>query len=233
MNAFYSTTRLPYRVKKLFSKLFAILFLLSLLFITACKKQTDYFSYVSELRSNIFLSQEQDASLRIFSVQKETPYQADGIPKTPTTRTEFYFYAGAGNKDCFLEFSVDGKTYSGDMSFDNVKAEYYYSCTLDISHLESLNCTVRYGEKTFAFSAKSVRDTNTLAPKAALEKLISFEPALFSDMTDKYGFAGEIYIRLIYEDAPFYYIGVIDRSGNIYAFLFSAETGKVLAKRQP
>ena len=51
-------------------------------------------------------------------------------------------------------------------------------------------------------------------------------------MTDKYGFAGEIYIRLLYEEAPYYYVGIIDRSGGCNAFLMNAETGKILARRQ-
>ena len=51
-------------------------------------------------------------------------------------------------------------------------------------------------------------------------------------MTDKYGFTGEIYLRLIYEETAYYYVGIIDRNGNIYAFLVNAQTGKILAKRQ-
>jgi hypothetical protein len=52
-------------------------------------------------------------------------------------------------------------------------------------------------------------------------------------MTDKYGFTGEIYLRLLYEDAPYYYVGVINRKGEITAFLVNATTGKVLAQRKP
>ena len=51
-------------------------------------------------------------------------------------------------------------------------------------------------------------------------------------MTDKYGFSGEIYLRLIYEDSPYYYVGVINRNSEVNAFLLNAETGKILAKRK-
>jgi uncharacterized membrane protein YkoI len=50
-------------------------------------------------------------------------------------------------------------------------------------------------------------------------------------MTDKYGFKGEIYFRLIYEGNPYYYIGIINRNGEITAFLINAKTGKTLARR--
>lgn len=50
-------------------------------------------------------------------------------------------------------------------------------------------------------------------------------------MTDANGFAGEIYLRLIYEDVPYYYVGIIDREGRIFALLVDSEDGKILAKR--
>ena len=50
-------------------------------------------------------------------------------------------------------------------------------------------------------------------------------------MTDRNGFAGEIYLRLIYEDAPYYYVGIIDRNGGILALLVHSESGKILARR--
>ena len=71
------------------------------------------------------------------------------------------------------------------------------------------------------------------ASKQILQNLQKTESELFSSLTDEYGFAGEIYIRLIFEERPYYYLGVIDRNGKITAFLLSAETGKILAKRQP
>lgn len=51
-------------------------------------------------------------------------------------------------------------------------------------------------------------------------------------MTDEYGFAGEIYLRLLYEDAPYYYVGVVSKGGKTTAFLLNGKTGKLLAKRE-
>ena len=77
-----------------------------------------------------------------------------------------------------------------------------------------------------------MRTDTTLSPKAALACLLGAEKELFSALTDKYGFAGEIHIRMIFENSPYYYIGIIDRKGTIHAYLLNAETGKILAKRQ-
>ncbi|MBQ8292051.1 MAG: hypothetical protein IJX88_06080 [Clostridia bacterium] len=233
MNAFFNCFR-PVSHKRSCVKVFIALFICCLLsfFLSACKKETDYFSYVSELRSNLLLAENDGLALRIYAVKKENPYLADGIPRDSSPRVELYLSAPAGDKDCTVSFSVDKQTLGGDMSFDSVKAEYYYSCTADLSDAEELLCTVTYGENSYELTAKTVRNNDTLSPKEVLKKLLSAETQLFTDMTDKYGFTGEIYLRLLYEDAPYYYIGIIDRNGNTTAFLLSAKTGKVLAKRQ-
>ena len=118
------------------------------------------------------------------------------------------------------------------MSFDNVKTEYFYACPLDISALLEIACTVVYGDETIEMTAKSVLDEHTLSPQSALQNLVQSEKELFQNLTDKYGFAGEIHLRLLYEDAPYYYVGVIDRNGRPDAFLINAKSGKILAKRQ-
>lgn len=221
-------------VKKLclFRVLGAWLCLSLLLLFAACKQSVNYFDYVSELRNNIFLAESDGFSLRIFSVTKETPYAADGVPNETTALTEIRLTAPEGDKACNLSFRAEGREYGGEMSFDNVKGDYYFSCTLDISELPALPCVIKYGDTELEMNALSVVDENTLAPETALKSLERAEAELFKSMTDKYGFAGEIHLRLIYEASPYYYVGIIDREERVNAFLINAKTGEILAKRQ-
>lgn len=217
--------------KKQFFKI--LLFSLCFLFLfCGCQKEIDYYDFVSESRSNVLLAQSESLSLRVYAVEKEQPYASDGIKRETSARTEIRLVAPSGEKDCTISFEVQGKNYGGDMSFDNVKTEYYYYCTLNTEKINALDCTVTYGEDTIVLHATSVRTENTLTTHDALEKLRQSETELFSSLTDKYGFAGEIQMRLIYEDSPYYYIGVIDRNGNTVAYLMNGETGKILAKRE-
>ena len=119
-----------------------------------------------------------------------------------------------------------------EFSFDSVKAQYYYSCSLDISSLEQLPCNIRFGEREKVLVAKTVKTPSTLTTKKVFQSVKEKESELFSSLTDEYGFAGEIYLRLIFEEKPYYYVGVIDKKGNITAFLINAENGNILAKRQ-
>ena len=198
----------------------------------SCSKKLDYFSYVSELRNNIFLAESDQLSLHVYAVAKESPYVADGIPREISKRTEIFLTAPSGDKEYAISFTVDGKQQGGDMSYDNVKAEYYYFCTLDLSAFSEIDFTLSCGEETVTLNAKSVVNERTITPQTALSCVQNAETELFQSLTDKYGFAGEIYMRLIYEDCPYYYVGIIDRSGNTTAFLLNGETGKILAKRQ-
>ncbi len=198
----------------------------------ACKKEINYFGYVSELRSNVFLASNEEFSLRIYSVQKESPYSADGVPREINVRTEIWLVAPSGDKECNLSFSLNDKLYGGEMSYDNVKAEYYLSCAVDTAALSAIECKLSYGEKECVLTANSVLSGDTISPETLLKNLTIAESELFASMTDKYGFAGEIYLRLIYEDSPYYYVGVIDRKGKTNAFLINATSGKILAKRE-
>ncbi len=230
LSTFFNTvTRKKNRILQSLCLCFAFLFLGCF---SACKKSVDYEKYISELRSNIFLAKTEDFSLRIFSVRKEIPYVADGIPQESTERTEVYLTARDGSKPCHVTFDINGVTYGGDMSFDNVKTEYYFSCTLDTSAESELACHIRYGEEELTLTALSVKTADTLSPQQVLKNLQGAEAELFTSLTDKYGFAGEIYLRLLFEDVAYYYVGVIDRKGEVTAFLINATTGKILAKRK-
>ena len=233
MNVFFALKSSFSHPIKVLRTAFALLLLLCLsACLFACHKEIRYFDYVSELRNNVFLASDEEFSLQIYSVQKESPYSADGVPREMNVRTELWLVAPSGEHECNVSFTVDGETHGGEMSYDNVKAEYYLSCNLDVSTLSTLTCSISYGETTRELTAKSVLSKETLSPETALKNLVLSEQELFSSMTDKYGFAGEIYLRLIYEDSPYYYVGVIDRSGKTSAFLINATSGKILARRE-
>ncbi|MBR2442641.1 MAG: hypothetical protein IKB20_06230 [Clostridia bacterium] len=221
---------------KLFKRLkhgFLALFLVTLCLFTACSKGVEYFDYVSELRGNILLARTDGFILKVFAVDKESPYAMDGVPMERHKRLEAYLVAPEGDKTCNISFHLHGENYGGEMSYDGVKAEYYYACPLDIEAEKEILFQIEYGEATLSLTAVSVRTEDTLTPKNVLKNLEREESELFASLTDKYGFTGEIYMRLIYEDAPYYYVGLIERDGKVHAFLINAKTGKLLAKRTP
>ena len=192
----------------------------------------DYFDYVSELRSNILIAQSEKFTLKAYAVEKEYPYSPDGIPRDITKRAEIYFTAPSGDKTCQLAFSVNGTPYQGELSYDNIKAEYFFSVSADISSLKSLEFQIEYGDENLILTATTVKRETTLSPRQVLDKLRENDPNVFTELTSPDGFTGEIYIRLISESEPYYYIGLIPKDGEIQAYLLNSDTGKILATRK-
>ena len=73
--------------------LFWILISSIFLFSSCHKKTVDYFSYVSELRQNVFLAETEEFSLKIYTGFKESPYLADGKKREINPRTEIFLTA--------------------------------------------------------------------------------------------------------------------------------------------
>ena len=220
---------------RIFLSHFLTFFLLCIAILSffGCQKKLDYFDYVSEARKNIFLAKTENLSLRVYASVKESPYATDGIPRERFPRLDAYLLTPEGNKTAYFYFTLNKENYGGEMSYDNVRGEYYYSVSMDIPDgITALPCKIIYGETEYAITASSVITENTLSPRKALDSLQKQQGDVFNTLTDKYGFAGEIHLRLLYESAPYYYFGVIDRQGKCIAFLMNAETGKVLAKRE-
>lgn len=203
----------------------------ALLFFGSCSKTIDYFDYVSELRSNVLVATKNNLSLRVFATDKENPYVADGIKRETSPRVEIYLTAPTGVDSYDIFFTYEDKKYGGDMSFDNIKLEYFYSCSLDVSAATEITFTITFDESTAELTATTVRTEETLSPREILSKIETAESETFKALTDKNGFAGEIYMRLIYEENPYYYVGIIDREGKICALLVDSTDGKILAKR--
>lgn len=217
----------------LLKKVLCSLFCCAALSFCACsKKSVDLFSYVSELRNNILVVSNGELSLKIYSFEKESPYLADGIKRETASGTEFHLTAPSGEKSYELSFFVDGNEYGGDMSFDNVKREYYYYVTLDTSDLSSLSVTVKDGDSVYELNAVTVKTESLLPARDILKNVSIAEKEYFSSHTKKKEFQGEIYIRLIFESEPYYYVGLVDREGKILSLLCDGKTGKILAKRE-
>lgn len=233
MNVYFSKSARKAKPRR--SLIFTAAFLFLCLFLTlftSCQRSEDYFSYLSEHRSNLFLVEMEEFSVRIYALEKEHPFVADGMVGEKTKRAEIYLVANGGTENCQITFHANGNTYGGEASYDSVKREYFYSCAVDLSQATSVPLSVELGEGKYEVTAHSVKTTKTLSGQQILNALTEKEAELFRSLTDKNGFSAEIHLRLLYEEAPYYYMGVVDKTGKITAFLLDATTGNILAKRE-
>ena len=105
------------------------------------------------------------------------------------------------------------------------------SCTAALSSARSLPIALTFDSQEFEVTAPSVLTDDMIPLQQLIERVFESDRELLKRLTAEKNFDGELYVRILYEDAPYFYVGVVDKSGNITAFLLEAKTGKVLAKR--
>ena len=229
MNILRKRTRATRRTLLLF-----LLCLLSWVFsvsLFACNPKNDLSDLVSEYRNNLFLYEDETLSVKAHNLQREYPYVADGYKGEMNCRVELFVCTPTETARCEIVFFVDGVQHGGEASFDVVKRQFYFSCAADVADAPSLQVRIRLDETEKELTLRSVKSPDLLPLPELLNALFAQEKELQKKLTENGEFACELYVRILYEDAPYFYVGVVDRKGTIHAFLLNGKTGEILAKR--
>lgn len=203
-----------------------------------CSRTPDLTKYVSEYRSDIFYGSGGDYSVFASCSQKEYPYQADGNAADMSDVFELALSTPDNTKTYIVQFTLGEKNYEGELSFDSVKMVHTWSQSIPAPQEKEIVFTFTDTESdeasAFSIQTESVKSDTTLSLSDLLKKVSAEEPDPFSELSDGNVFCAEIYVRLLYENNEcYYYIGLTDRNGNTFAMLADAETGEVLATKQP
>lgn len=167
------------------------------------------------------------AEITVQCVSREQPYNADGI---------------CGDMCDLVEISVKLSPvpdaveitlgdYSGEMNYEAVDGRFTASYSAPAFGAEKLDLTLGFDKEQHTYSVLSVSDGSTLTCEQALGYVAEYDGELFKGLTKRHDFAGEIYVRLLYDEGCYYYVGVCDRDKNITAYLLDGGTGKVIATK--
>ena len=224
-------------MKKLMLSGALLICLFALFPLAACSRTPDLTKYVSEYRSDIFYGTKGDYSVFASCSEKEYPYQADGNAAGMSSLFELALTAPDNTKTYSVKFSIGDKNYEGELSFDSVKMVHTWSQSIPAPQQKEILFTfvnTELEEEPVAIQAESVKSEEILPLAELLKRVSAADPDTFAALSDGNTFCAEIYVRLLYENEEcYYYIGLTDRSGNTYAMLADAETGEILATRQP
>jgi hypothetical protein len=96
-----------------------------------------------------------------------------------------------------------------------------------------MDFVISYGENSFMITASSIIETKIISPDSALNCLYLANKDLFSNLSLSGNFDAEIHIRLLSESEKcYYYIGVVNKTGKIFAYLLNAENGEIIASKE-
>ncbi|MBQ2740434.1 MAG: hypothetical protein IJF39_02290 [Clostridia bacterium] len=197
----------------------------------ACNPKADLTDFVSEYRNNLFLYEDETLSVKAHNLEREYPYVADGYKGEMNCRVELFVCTTTEAALCEIYFFADGVQHGGEASFDAVKRQFYFSCAADVANAPSLQVRIRLDETEKEITLRSVKSSDLLPLPELLNTLFAQEKELRKRLTENGELACELYVRILYEESPYFYVGIVDRKGTVHAFLLNGKTGEILAKR--
>lgn len=194
---------------------------------SGCKKSVDYFEYVSENRKSYYFYQDDDVTLKIYSVDKETPYCLDGVCGDVSCLTEIYYSSEKTANEVEIELCGKG----GEMSYMSVTRNYYLSFGEVLPDGASIPVKLTVDGNVKEYDVQSVAEEGVIDGKTALKCVYEYDSARFEALTEHGNFKGEILLRLLYDEGCYYYVGICDRDKNLHAYLVDGTDGRIIAER--
>lgn len=216
--------------KVLKNLLLSLVCIFTLFSITSCKKEMSLSDYVSEYRTCVYVAESGSLILKATSGEREYPYIADGKAEKTSPYFEVTLLGADEGKKITISFNVNSSAHGGLMNYDSVKRCYSYSEGISAGG-EEIVFTIDDGENKTELTAKNKRSADCLTLNSLLDKVKSEKSELITSLTDKNIFNGEIYIRYLYDEGEYFYVGITDSNKKITALLFDAKSGKLLAER--
>lgn len=200
--------------------------------LAACGAKYDYTKHLSEVRSDIFYGETDAYSVTVFFGSREYPYATDGIACPMQGLAEISLAVKSGVDGDYAVYVLGDKEWGGEMSYRNVKGDYYYSQGVGAFPEGQMSLRIECEDAKTTLALTSVKTEDTLTPEEALEIAVSHEKETVARLTCDNVFQGEFSVRLLRRDANFYYVGIAAKSGKVLSLLLDAETGEVLARRE-
>ncbi len=195
---------------------------------SGCTKTVDYTAYVSERRTNIFLYQDDAVAVKIHCSQKEQPYAADGFKGEMSDLVEIFVTL----PKVYEVVNVSVGTLNGEMSYQAVDKRFYLSLSAPEFTTDKVDVTLSMDGESKTVSALSVKDSGVMSCDDAVRCVAEHAKELFEGLTANGLFDGEIFVRLLYDEGCYYYVGVCDKTKHISAYLIDGEKGKVISSKE-
>lgn len=196
--------------------------------LTGCSTEVDLSKYISEKRSEIYLYSDDDLEIKLYCVSREQPYAADGICGNICDLIEIFI--SFGKTPDKVEVIVNG--LHSEMNYEAVQNRFTLTYSASPLNADGVDISLVCDGEQRDYRALSVKDKGILSCEQAVKCAYEYDKEMFRSLESRHDFNGEIYVRLLYEDGCYYYVGVCDRNKNITAYLLDGGTGKIIATKK-
>lgn len=220
-------------MKKISIKLLLIVIPCILTIFAACNPKPDCFSYISDLRKDVFVAEDETFGVVVWAGARETPYAADGIKNETRLNITVKVTAKKETGDKITAVIAYGDNeYTQDLAFHPVKSAM--ACSFDVNVLPEKQVVVKliYGDQSCTLTAISALNEDTIPYTEALKKATDYCAEYIEKHTENGKLKAEISVRLLTENGNnYYYVGFTATDGEKKAVLIDGETGSVLAEK--
>ena len=194
-----------------------------------CSGHINYNDYISEKRYDTYRYEDDGLQIKVYLSKKETPFVADGIKGNVGALTEIYVKTAQKHE----EVTITSASFAGgEMSYLTVRDCMYLSFGDSWQCGGEVTVTLTCDGESSDYVLQSVKDAGVMTCEQALDCVREYDGTLFESLTNGRTFGGEIFIRLLYDEKCYYYVGVCDTEGKICAFLLDGESGRIVAERE-
>ena len=198
-------------------------------FACGCAHSADYSEYISEMRYNIYVYEDENTQIKLYKSKKEAPFVADGIKGKVSELTEIYFKTSGEPETVSLSSS---SFTGGEMSYITVRECWYLSFGGETTQDGDIDITINADGEEKNYTLSSVVNEGVMSCESALKCVEEHDAGLFEELTENGYFNGEIFIRLLHDEKCYYYVGICNREGKINSYLVDGESGRIIAERE-
>ena len=204
-----------------------------MVFASSCKNELSLEMYLSQNRSVAYVSVSENYTLTVYGEEREDPFISDGFVGTQkkfiTVRLEDYKQS---LDDARVSLSFNGITLEGKFEYSPLNGKF--TTEIQTESLPTDNQIVAViknaGEET-TLTLSSFTAENSIDYKSALNSVTKTAGKEINKMLEGNG-SIEVRLRKIAQsNRLYYYVSVIDKSGNTLAYLVDGESGNVLASK--
>lgn len=202
--------------------------------LNGCKKNLNLCDYVTELKSDCFVSLDQQYNLKATYGFIEDNHVNDGnVNKKAYLLTFKLLDKQTDNVTYTINLSYNQQEYSATFKLSPVSHTLVAVMEIEDFNLKQFDATLCYSSQSIKIQMQSIVPENAITYQQALSHLHQQQSALINSYLDQdNNFLGEITARILVKDQhPYWYIGLCDKDAKIKALLIDGIDGQLLAVR--
>lgn len=211
-----------------------LIIFVSIFSFSSCSKEIDLSCYVSQLRQDIYIGENDEYKLTVYQEKRENPFVAD----TFIGNLENHLIVKIESKTQSVDgvsasFCIDDKEYKGNFVFNPITNKFALDIVVEkFCSQKEIEINLYKDTETQTIQVKSMLFEKTKSYDEVLKSVSKHDKNLINRLFKGNKVIAEIHIRLLYDDDKnYYYVGFVESDKKTTCYLVDGQTLQVLATK--